>query len=62
MIEFIILLLILCAYWYYNSKCNKISKDEEHKQRQEKAKMDFYSRIHSTTEPHIKSHSTTTKN
>lgn len=50
MIEFIILLLILCAYWYYNSKCNKISKDEEHKQRQEKAKMDFYSRIHSTTE------------
>jgi hypothetical protein len=39
MIAFIILLLILCSYWYYNSKCNKISKDEELKQREEKAKM-----------------------
>jgi hypothetical protein len=62
MIELIITISILITYWYYNSKCNKISKYEEQKQREEKAKMEFYSRIHTTIEPHIKSHTSTTKN
>ena len=62
MIELIITVVALLSYWYYNSKCNKISKDEEQKQREEKTKMEFYNRIHTTTEPHIKSQSSTTKN
>ena len=62
MIELIITISLLLTYWYYNSKCNKISKDEEQKQREEKTKMEFYNRIHTTTEPHIKSQSSTTKN
>ena len=62
MIEFAILILTIITYWYYQSKKNKLTKDEKRKQIEEKAKMEFYGRIHTSTEPHIKSHHQTKKN
>ena len=62
MIAFIILFLIILTIWYYSDKSYKLSEDEKQKKRAEKTKMEFYNRIHSTTEPHIKSDSSTNKN
>jgi hypothetical protein len=59
MIAFIILFLIILTIWYYSDKSYKLSSDEKQKKRAEKAKMDFYSRIHNTTEQN--SDSSTTK-
>ena len=50
MMAFIILFLIILTIWYYSDKSYKLSSDEKQKKRAEKAKMDFYSRIHNTTE------------
>ena len=62
MIAIIILFLIILTVWYYADKSYKLTSDEKQKKRAEKAKMEFYSRIHNTTEPHIKSDSSTNKN
>ena len=62
MIELIILISLLITYWYYQSKKTKLTEDEKRKQIEEKTKMEFYGRIHTSTEPHIKSHNQTTKN
>lgn len=62
MISFIILILIIMTIWYYADKSNKLSTDEKQKKRAEKAKMEFYSRVHTPTEPHIKSDSSTKSN
>jgi uncharacterized membrane protein len=60
--SFIILILIILTIWYYADKSNKLSEDEKQKKRAEKAKMDFYSRVHTKAEPHIKSDSSTKSN
>ncbi|CAB4161874.1 hypothetical protein UFOVP778_13 [uncultured Caudovirales phage] len=59
MIAFIILFLIILTIWYYSDKSYKLSSDEKQKKRAEKAKMEFYNRIHSTTKQN--SDSSTTK-
>ena len=57
MIPFIILAILAILYTFYNLK-----KKPNDKTRLEKTKMEFYSRIHTTTEPHIQSNHLTTKN
>jgi uncharacterized membrane protein len=59
---FIIIILIILTIWYYADKSYKLNEDEKQIKRAEKTKMEFYNRIHSTTEPHIKSDSSTNKN
>lgn len=57
MIPFIILAILAILYILANLK-----KKPDDKTRLEKTKMEFYSRIHTTTEPHIQSNHLTTKN
>jgi hypothetical protein len=57
MIPFIILAIIAILYFFANLK-----KKPDDKTRLEKTKMEFYNRIHTTTEPHIQSNHLTTKN
>jgi len=57
MIPFIILAIIAILYILANLK-----KKPDDKTRLEKTKMEFYNRIHITTEPHIQSNHLTTKN
>jgi len=57
MIPFIILAILAILYIFTNLK-----RKPNDKTRLEKTKMDFYNRIHITTEPHIQSNHLTTKN
>jgi hypothetical protein len=47
---FIIIILIILTIWYYADKSYKLNEDEKQTKREEKTKMEFYSRIHNTTE------------
>jgi len=57
MIPFIILAILAILYTFANLK-----RKPNDKTRLEKTKMEFYNRIHTTTEPHIQSNHLTTKN
>ena len=56
---FIIIILIILTIWYYSDKSYKLNEDEKQTKRAEKTKMEFYSKIHNTTEQ--TSDSSTTK-
>jgi len=56
---FIIIILIILTIWYYADKSYKLNEDEKQTKRAEKTKMEFYSKIHNTTEQN--SDSSTTK-
>ena len=56
---FIIIILIILTIWYYADKSYKLNEDEKQIKRAEKTKMEFYSKIHNTTEQ--TSDSSTTK-
>jgi uncharacterized membrane protein len=56
---FIIIILIILIIWYYADKSYKLNEDEKQTKRAEKTKMEFYSKIHNTTEQ--TSDSSTTK-
>lgn len=57
MIPLIVLAILTILYTFANLK-----KKSNDKTRLEKTKMEFYNRIHITTEPHIQSNHLTTKN
>jgi septation ring formation regulator EzrA len=47
---FIIIILIILTIWYYADKSYKLNEDEKQIKRAEKTKIEFYNRIHNTTE------------
>lgn len=47
---FIIIILIILTIWYYADKSYKLNEDEKQIKKSEKTKMEFYNRIHNTTE------------
>lgn len=62
MIPLIVLAIIAIIYIFDNHKKKKYHDEATYRKRLEKTKMEFYSRIHSETEPHIQSNHFTTKN
>lgn len=62
MIPFIVLATIVIFYTFDNYKKKQYHDESTYKKRLEKTKMEFYSRIHSETEPYIQSNHITTKN
>ena len=57
---FIIIILIILTIWYYADKSYKLNEDEKQTKRAEKTKIEFYSRIHNTTEQTTDSSTTKT--
>lgn len=62
MIPLIVLAIIAIIYIFDNHKKKQYHDEATYRKRLEKTKMEFYSRIHSETEPYIESNHFTTKN
>jgi hypothetical protein len=62
MIPLIVLAILAIIYIFDNHKKKQYHDEATYKKRLEKTKMEFYSRINSETEPHIRSNHITTQN